>query len=236
MYQPLRYNARLAKKYFDTYVELSGLGTAVNDPAVASIVNIGTGSGNSRRLDNFIRVTNVNIHGTVHLSIATHTSQAAFSGRVRMIVYYDTRNNGAAVPCTHTDLLAKTSNVKKMDGTNGTAMTTPAVSSFRNYEEASRFKILADKIMEVKADVAAVDTPATPSWVTAGAYPFRLNKKCNLEVNYSTADGAAAAATCPLTEINAGNIGIAFFRESGTGWISNACRAELYARVKFTDN
>lgn len=217
------------KLYFDSYIESApgspialvagGNGVA---PVLDSAVIISGPAGQSGRGGNTIRILNVNLHARLGLrsSTAVTTDGTATGNRVRVVVYYDTQTSQKS--------FGSSTLWQNLFHVRGGMPAEPdsGVNAFRNYEEASRYVILHDKVYTLQS----------PGAVTVGAntYPMlsqktiRVNKKCSLDVDYSQSTAASTS------EIIRGNIGVMAFLENE----SDRCGVDMLGtvRVKYSDS
>jgi len=124
---------------------------------------------------------------------------AYLTGMLRVIVYVDKQANGAAAAIT--DIVK-----------------TAALASFRNMDQVDRFDILMDKVFKIgSGGTNALHTDE-------GKKYWKINKKCNYPVHFSSTTGA-------ITELKSNNIGILYLADVAN---VNAAVASV-CRVKFVD-
>lgn len=182
------------KKYLDTTA------TAVNAPTTGVIQAVFTvipqGTTEITRVGGKITVTNFNVRGNFSLT-TTALSGTPNNDVVRMILFIDKQTNGAAPAVT--DILKSA---------NGQA--------YMNLDNVDRFQILKDKMIKVGF------TASGSTNLVGDLVPWKINKKMNLPIHYSSTTGA-------ITEVKSNNIYMLF-----TSW-QGVVNFNYYARVKFTD-
>lgn len=185
----------LEKKYLDTAL------TSTADISAGAVLNslnlVPQGTTDVTRIGNKIRITNINCHG--YANNDDQTTAAFGGGNLRVILFQDKQCNGATAAVT--DIL-KSANIQ----------------SFRNMDQVDRFNILYDKVHHIP--IMATNALHT----SYGARYWKINKKCNIDVHFSSTTGA-------ITEIRSNNIGILYISDQAT---VNACNQGT-ARVKFID-
>jgi len=190
------------KKYFDTVYNSTGVLVAGNFTTSWNLIPQGTTK--NTRIGNKCVVTNINVHG--QLSLASQAANSAAGDRVRWIVFVDRQANGA-VPAAISDL------IQTMPGA------TTNLNSFRNMDNVDRFVILKDKTYTLNQGTqnAALGSAAT-------VREFKMNKKCNIPLEFSSTTGA-------ITEVRSNNIMCLFINALA----DNASGFFMTVRVKYSD-
>lgn len=213
------------KSYLDLYLPRTVVpyNHSVAAALVPSLCLVPGGSGETARRGRHILVTNLNVHGVLRIDPdVTISDYSKAMARVRLIFFYDRAHNGSATGVAPQKVLALAA-----DGVIH-------VSSFRNYDEASQFVLLSDKIYNLAPTAGASEFPAAPGPKFAAGMPreFRINKKVSLPIDFDD-DGASPG----LSNIINGNIGCLVFQEDGTalgGWSAgNGIQIEFQSRIKF---
>lgn len=202
-----RYTRPGELKFFDTDHTVSTVvptGT-ITDSTLNAMV---AGTGESQRVGRCIYVKGVYIKGSIRLG--SNAVLADSSNRCRIIMYIDKQANGAAA--TAADIL---------DATGASV----SIDSFRNLENASRFRILSDKIVHIQASVGGNGTTDAIGEVLR---TFRIAKTFRnpLKIEFNAVGGGTVA------DVTSNNIGMLMV----TAETSATPIQTLYrARLRYTD-
>jgi hypothetical protein len=183
---------------------------AENTPATTgtifddSLNEVAQGAAENERVGRKMTITDLLIH--FQLRVTTSTTASAVADSFRYIVYVDKQANGAA---------ATPGQILEAGGAG------VDIRCFRLLENASRFRILYDKIHSIESNgggVGAADN-SVPK-----ARHFSVYKKLKLPIEFSGATGAIA-------EIRSNNIGVLIL---STNAAAN-CVTGYTARIRYTD-
>lgn len=175
-------------------------GTIFND----SLNEVAQGAAENERVGRKITITDLLIH--FQMRCTTSTTATAIADSFRFIVYVDKQTNGAAATAAQI-----------LDG-GGAGVD---IRSFRLLENASRFRILYDKVHPIESSgggVGAADN-SVPK-----VRQFSVYKKLKLPIEFSGATG-------DISEIRSNNIGVLIL---STNAAAN-CLASYTARIRYTD-
>lgn len=143
------------------------------------------------------------IHFKGELKMPSSATSTLTADRLRVIVFIDKQANGAAA-------------------TVASILETASIDSFRNLAESGRFLILHDKTSDLNSGSGAGNTAAGVLWGETKR-TWRLNKTCNLPIEFSSTTGV-------ITEIRSNNIGVLAISEAGLATLQYTCR------VRFSDS
>lgn len=193
-------------KFFEvnkTFTAAPSAGVILSD----SLHKIADGTGQSERLGRKLTVAQVHINGTIVQQGATNNGQN--TAKIRIMVVLDKQCNGATATVT---------------GTGG-PLETADVNSFRNLENSSRFKVLADKTM-MMVQTGAAENAGVGYLFGESKRGFKINlPRLNIPVEFSGTTGA-------LTEIRSNNIFVMALSDENT----NTPQIQYIARIRFRDN
>jgi len=192
------------KKYFDKNVtQFTGSTAGVFFDSFFE--TLGAGTGENQRIGS--RITLSSIHAQIKMFIDTQASNTISAATTRILVWMDRQANGAA-PNT-LDILQELT----AGGAN------PDIYSFRNLDNASRFRILADKWVTINPQTqsAALGSQNTARWIK---FHFKVPKTT---INFSSTTGA-------LTEIKSTNFGMLFISDNAL------TKLQFRTRCRFFDN
>jgi len=193
-------------RYAPTGTELKFLDTSWNDTTVAatgevilpSVNLIPQGVTESQRIGRKCIIRSISLRYVIQIKPTTNTNNT--DDGVRLILFQDKQCNGTAA--TVTDLLK-----------------TADYLSFNNLSNKERFKVLADKFVDVHSTAGGGSTATFGELgVTKSLYI-----KCYIPIEFSSTTGA-------ITEIRSNNIGVLLISDSA----DTAC--EGLVRVRFSDN
>lgn len=192
------------KKYFDLNVSQFTVATA-GTFFDSFFEGLAAGTGENQRIGS--RITLSSIHAQMKLFADNQTTNTVVATTTRILVWMDRQANGAA-PVTK-DLLRELT----AGGNN------PDIYSFRELDNASRFRILADKWVTINPNTqnAALGSQNTTRWVK---FHFKVPKTV---INFSSTTGA-------LTEIKSTNFGILLISDNAL------TKAQFRTRVRYFDN
>lgn len=174
-----------------------------------SLVVIPQGDGQSQRIGRKITVRS--IYASFCLQIPATLNSDDSSDIVRIIIYWDKQTNGAAA--TPGEILAA-----------GDVATQRNVLSYRNLENASRFRILKDKSYYLTT-MAGIGSSGDVASVDAYKLVKMTFPKLYIPIEYS-----ATADTGAIATIRSNNIGVLMLtRTANANVISNI-------RVRYSDN
>lgn len=152
--------------------------SATGNIVLSTVNNVAAGTGESERIGRRITIKSISIRLEAFLSnttVVTNTDDG-----VRIIVYHDKQCNGAAAAVT--DILQSATYL-----------------AYNNLSNKNRFRILADKFIDISAQAGAY-TGSAAAFATVGK-TRSMYMKCNMPVEFSSTTGA-------ITEIASNNIGI----------------------------
>ncbi len=167
-------------------------------PTLGSLLVIPQGTTESTRVGRKLVVRNILWKGICIVEGASNISAA--DDTIRIILYLDKQTNGAIATTT-------------------TILQTAGYLSFRNLENAGRYKVLMDKSINMHGWGGS---NATGEEVGRIRYPFSFYKKCSIPIEYSGTTGAIA-------EIRSNNLCVVVFSFKGTAAI------ESNLRIRFSD-
>jgi len=179
------------KKYYDINTAVTALNSATGTMFSSWFLGLAAGTGENQRIGS--RITLASIHAQIKLAMYTQAVPAVLAGTCRVLVWMDKQANGAAP--TSSDLL------QELTGGG----TDPDIFSFRNLDNASRFRILADKWVTLNP---ATQNASSGSNLNSRFVKFHF-KVPKTTINFSSTAGA-------ITEIKSTNFGMLFIPDSTT--------------------
>jgi len=179
------------KKYWDINTNTTALNSATGTIFSSWFLGLKTGTGENERIGS--RITLASIHAQIKLALYTQAVPAVLAGTCRVLVWMDRQANGAAP--TSADLLQELT----------AAGVDPDIYSFRNLDNASRFRILADKWVTLNP---ATQNASSGSNLNSRFIKFHF-KVPKTTINFSSTLGA-------ITEIKSTNFGMLFIPDSTT--------------------
>lgn len=190
------YNPEL--KFHDTDISKTNITSAFGVTNIVDCLNVvAQGDTQSSRDGRRIWVKSIHLSGVFYGT----TSGVELRQRVRVILYLDTQCNGAAI-----------TGVQLLQAFN--------CESHRAIEHTSRIKVLSDKIYAFPP----VGTFSTAVTQIPGHKQWRINKNCNIPIDYDS-----TAATGALTTVRANNLGVIFV----TGTSTDTAQLAGICRIRF---
>lgn len=187
-------------KYFDTLIGDQSLSATTGLILAPSLNLMQQGNGETDRIGRKCVIQSVHIKMRVRQAAATST--VTTDNLVRIMVYHDKQSNGG--PATAALLL-----------------TTDDILSFRNLQTTGRFRILYDTTRAVYTPLSGNGTASVSG---EKQLYVKMNKKCNIPLEFDASTGA-------ISDLTTNNIGIAV-------WIQDTAPAVVFqvsARVRFSD-
>lgn len=190
------------KKYFDIDTGSTVIATA-GTIFKSFFEGLAAGTAENQRIGS--RISLESVHAQIRLSLDSQAANNILACTARILVWMDRQANGAAP--TVLDIL--------QEQTSGGA--NPDIYSFRNLDNASRFRILADKWVTLNAQTqnAATGSNNNMRWVK---FHFKVPKTT---INYSATTGA-------MTEIKSTNFGMLFIVDSTNIHVTYRTRCRYY--------
>jgi len=188
-------------KFFDTTktsTVVDATGTILN----SSLNLVPQGDTESERIGRKIVLKNINMRGQVRIDVAD--TEGTTIERVRLIVYLDKQCNGAAAGVT--DILE-----------------TASINSFNNLSNKSRFRILADRTIDLVSQAGAYN--GSGAVFGRDVATLNLYKKCHLPIEFDN-----SATTGAITTIRSYNVGVLGVSTAGL------VNIEYTTRIRYTDN
>ncbi len=191
-----RFNPQMELKFFD--VDKNQTPVSATGNITTSIVIIAQGVTESTRVGRKITVKKVNITFTVNLDQEQDQADIGGGDIIRVIVYCDKQANGADAAVT--DILEDA-----------------LYDSYRNLQNAKRFRIFKDFFMTINRVVAATDGASTSTSPLIFVPPVKVNISMDLPIEYSGVNGA-------ITEMTSNNLAFLYISRNATGSITSSVR------------
>lgn len=151
-------------------VSIAGTGTIVDASAMLTIVQDSSESG---RVGRKVCLKSIHIQGTIDTSSSTVSAEDKAQGYVRLVLLTDHQTNGTAA--TFADIYENTD-----------------INTFRKLENSKRFTVLKEKVVKLSAPVFY---NGAASEACAASQRFKINVKCNMEIDYNAATGLIGTRT-----------------------------------------
>lgn len=166
----------IEKKFYDTsangaLVSDATMVTTRADPATVLCISAPEqGDGESQRDGKKIKIVSAHVHGSIVVPVQANQTAADNMPKVMVALVLDTQSNGAQLKAE--DVF-----------TNPSAQATTCIVPLRNLQYSKRFKVLATKLIQPPTPTMAFD--GTNIEVNGTIATFKINKKLNLDVNFT---------------------------------------------------
>lgn len=194
------YGSPLESKFLDSTKDQATVSQTGN--ITTSINLIPQGNTESTRVGRKVILTKVNATFTVNLDQEQDQADIGGGDIVRVIIYCDKQANGA-VPVV-LDILE-----------------TAVYDSYRNLANATRFKILHDRMITINRRVAVIDGTNTSTSPLVFASPWKVNLNMRTPLEFNSTAGA-------ITELTTNNLGFLYIARNATAGIASN------VRIRFT--
>jgi hypothetical protein len=197
-------------KFKDTSIALTAIddgGTVIDSSAM---VLVAQGNAESERHGRKIGIQRININGLILQSTDTEASASALQTEhlVRVVLLVDHQANGASA-------------------TIGNIYEDNDILTHRNLENSSRFTVLKEKWVSIRAGSAYTDNGT--NFVSQDCLrPWKMNLKCNIPIEYNSTTGAVTERPC-------NNLLLVAFSTNDNTANANRVRIRCQVRVRFYD-
>ena len=181
-------------KYFDCEKESTALVNTTNwtntelDPTLTPVINQfclfapTQGAAINQRIGREVKVYKIKIRGIISTDRQSGENSADNPVAIRLLLVQDTQTNGTQ--CQGEDVMQPPT----------TASANMAISSFQNYNNFGRFRVLKDKVITIQNPNIANNTNATGNLVVMGltkTFKFSVKFKKPVSVRFNATNGVS---------------------------------------------